>query len=369
MGDRRPLIHDTSDLSDTAENTPALPNLGFSNNSHSLGITHISPPNSPPHPSRPEFARLQSDATAVERETPGTIYEHEGEEDVADTFREHSSSGLGIASSGSPAQIGTGRRVSIQAIPRHTFSPSTLSPPGSANPFADSFPHDSSIENTPDLRRDRLSPAGTFDDFPRGVPKITRQDTTGSADDYHHYVHNADTERLRGAPSIRSAYDHDFRPTHECPTTRHFVQSRFTWLNMSIIIICVFSCVFSGLFLSLAIREPFYGRRITSNGPMTPAGAMLLTTVFAKLIEISFVTSFVAFLGQVLSRRAFMKEHGRGVTLSELSMWRWVVQPGTLITHFETAKYAGLSLMGILSLVSASLATLYSSASTALGTT
>jgi hypothetical protein len=51
----------------------------------------------------------------------------------------------------------------------------------------------------------------------------------------------------------------------------------------------------------------------------------------AKLIELSFVTSFVAFLGQVLSRRAFMKEQGRGVTLSELSMWRWVVQPGTLV--------------------------------------
>jgi hypothetical protein len=62
-----------------------------------------------------------------------------------------------------------------------------------------------------------------------------------------------------------------------------------------------------------------------------------------------------------------MKGHGRGVTLSELSMWRWVVQPGTLITHWETAKYAGVSLLGILSLVSALLATLYSSASTALG--
>jgi hypothetical protein len=367
MADRRPLMTDTSDLSDTAESTPALPNLGFSNSSHSLGITHIPPPDSSPNPSRPEFARLHSDATAIERDTPHTIHEDEGEEDVANTFRGQSSSGLGIAAPGSPAHIGIGRRVSIQALPRHTFSPSMLSPPGSANPFADSFPQDSSIENTPDLRRDRLSPAGTFDDFHHGVPRNIGQ-STGSVDDYQQYMNTSDTERLRGAPSIRSAYDHDFRPTHECPTARDFVQSRFTWLNMSIIVICVFSCVFSGIFLSLAIREPFYGRSITSNGPMTPAGAMLLTTIFAKLIEISFVTSFVAFLGQVLSRRAFMKHYGRGVTLSELSMWRWVVQPGTLITHWETAKYAGLSLMGILSLVSASLATLYSSASTALGT-
>jgi hypothetical protein len=62
-----------------------------------------------------------------------------------------------------------------------------------------------------------------------------------------------------------------------------------------------------------------------------------------------------------------MKDHGRGVTLSELSMWRWVVQPGTLITHWETAKYAGLSILGLLSLLSAVLATLYSTAATALG--
>jgi hypothetical protein len=168
------------------------------------------------------------------------------------------------------------------------------------------------------LRRERFSPredVGTFEDFRRGVLKNARQSNT-SVDDYQQYVHDSDTDRLRGAPSIRSAksaYENDFRPTHECPTTRDFYQSRFTWLNMTVIIICVFSCVFSGIFVGLAIREPFWGRRITSQGPLTPANAILLTTVFAKLIELSFVTSFVAFLGQVLSRRAFVKHQGRGV--------------------------------------------------------
>lgn len=93
---------------------------------------------------------------------------------------------------------------------------------------------------------------------------------------------------------------------------------------------------------------------------------MLLTTIMAKLIELSFVTVFVAFLGQVLSRRAFMRE-GKGISISEMSMWRWVVQPGTLITHWEVAKYAGLTVLGILSLLSAILATLYTSAATAVG--
>ena len=119
--------------------------------------------------------------------------------------------------------------------------------------------------------------------------------------------------------------------------------------------------------MALAIRAPHYGRLITSHGPITPADAILLTTVLAKLIELSFVTAFVAFLGQVLSRRAFMKEQGRGVTLSELSMWRWIVQPGTLLTTPQTAKYAGLSFLGVLSLLSAMLATLYTSAAAATG--
>jgi hypothetical protein len=260
------------------------------------------------------------------------------------------------------------QRAGLRSSHASIKSPDILSPPGSSNPFADSFPRDSSAENTPDLRRDRFSPGddvGTFEDFRRGVLKNARQSTL-SINDYQQYIHNPDTERLRGAPSIKSAYDNDFRPTYECPTARDFYQSRFTWLNISVIIICLFSCVFSGIFLGLAIREPFWGKRITSNGPLTPANAILLTTVFAKLIELSFVTSFVAFLGQVLSRRAFRKDGGRGVTLSELSMWRWIVQPGTLIMHPESAKYAGLSVLGILSLVSAILATLYSSASTAL---
>jgi hypothetical protein len=367
MADRRPLIHSTPpDVSESAASTPALPDAPFG--AHSVGFTHTSPPTSPPA-SRPGFFK-----------TPPSPIHEEGDEEQHGShgFRRPDDRGLGIGVSIATTQ--TARRVSIQSIPPRVVgfsprsptikSPASPSPPGSSNPFADSFPRDSSAGNTPDLARERFSPrdhVGTFEDFRRDVLKNARQSST-SINDYQQYIDESDTQRLRGPPSIKSAYANDFHPTHECPTTRDFYQSRFTWLNMSIIIICIFSCVFSGIFLGLAIREPFWGKRITSHGPLTPANAILLTTVFAKLIEISFVTSFVAFLGQVLSRRAFMKHNGRGVTLSELSMWRWIVQPGTLITHPHSARYAGLSFLGILSLVSALLATLYSSASTALGT-
>ena len=369
MDDHRPLNHETSDLSDTAESTPALPSLGSANSSHSRGLTHIIPPTSP-HTSRSSSSPRQRDATASERNTPTTIYEDVNGEHVGDSFRAQRGGGLGIASPDSPAQLGTGRRARIQAVPRRAAvskaspvkSHGTLSPPGSANPFSDNFARDPSNENTPDLGRERF---GAFDNSRRMLD--SPRETVSGADDYQQYMQTSDTERLRGAPSMKSAYESDFRPTHECPTSRDFYQSRFTWLNVSIIVICLFSCVFSGIFMGVAFREPFWGRSITSNGPLTPANAILLTTIFAKLIELSFVTSFVAFLGQVLSRRAFAKDHGRGVSLSELSMSRWVVQPGTLLTHYETAYYAGFSFLGILSLVSTVLATCYSSAAATLG--
>ncbi|KAI4639209.1 hypothetical protein J4E93_009387 [Alternaria ventricosa] len=302
MVDRRPLMQESSDLSESSDNTPALPSLGFSSNSHTLGLTT-------PPPARPHYARLQSDTTAVGRNTPSIVQEEDEEEDIADSFQRGKDSGLGIATS-PVATTQTARRVSIQPIPRRavgpgpksppTKSPAAFSPLGSADPYFGGFPK-SSNESTPDLRRDRFSPdvgraspdVGTYEEFRHGILKNAKQ-SNSSINEYETYIHSADTDGLRGggaAPSIKSAYENDFRPTHECATTRDFYHPRFTWLNLSLIVISLFSCLFSGIFLALAIR--------------------------------------------------------------------------TLITHWETAKYAGLSFLGILSLLSAVLATLYSSAAAA----
>jgi hypothetical protein len=274
-----PLAKETSVRLGSAESTPALPSLHLADSNHSLGFTHVSPPTSPPA-SRPGFASLPSDATVAERHTPSTIDEGDEDGDVVDSFHGLDGGGLGIAASAATAH--TARRVSIQAIPRRSHgpgpksppirSPGIMSPPGSANPFADSFPRDSSTENTPDLRRERFSPrddVGTFEDFRRGVLKNAQHSQT-SLNDYQQYIHTSDTERLRGAPSIKSAYENNFHPTHECPTTMDFYQSRFTWLNITIILICLFSCVFSGIFVGLAFKEPFWGKRITSQLRLLP---------------------------------------------------------------------------------------------------
>jgi hypothetical protein len=329
---------------------------------------NVSPNNSPAMhalPSRPGYARLASDVTAVDRIPPPTIAEND-----------EGANGLGIVSAGAPPALT--RHASSQSITRRAVSSTvhspalrspdiTLSPPIASDPLFTKSPY-VSVDDTPDLSRERSGGpdnVGSYDEF-RGAA-FNHTQAHASTNEFQQYLHSSDAERVRGAPSIKSAYENNFHPAHECGTRRDFYNGRLSWLNMSIITICLFSTVFSGIFLVLALRAPRYGRWISTSpdAGLRPSDAILLTAIFAKLVELSFVTCFVAFLGQVLSRRAFMKGHGRGVTLSELSMWRWVVQPGTLITHWETAKYAGLSLLGILSLLSAVLATFYSSAATA----
>lgn len=98
---------------------------------------------------------------------------------------------------------------------------------------------------------------------------------------------------------------------------------------------------------------------------MPPSTATLLAAAIAKSIELSFVTVFVAFLGQVLSRRALIKR-SRGITISDMSMRQWVMQPGTMITHGETVRYAALTFLGMIALSGALIAMLYTTASESL---
>ena len=84
------------------------------------------------------------------------------------------------------------------------------------------------------------------------------------------------------------------------------------------------------------------------------------------MIELSFITVVVAFVGQLLARRAFHRESGAGVTLAEISMRSWVVQSGTMLTQWEGAKYAALSWLGFLALLASIMEMLYTPASTAL---
>ena len=157
-----------------------------------------------------------------------------------------------------------------------------------------------------------------------------------------------------------------FDPPSQCKSRRDFYQGRSHWLSISILALAIYSTVFSAIWVLLAVVRPRYGERVSLNGQLTPGTASLLTAAFAKSIELSFVTVFVTFLGQTLSRRALAKE-SPGISIAEISFRSWIVQPGTMITHWQNVQYAGGTFLGIVALIAATMAIFYTTASDALG--
>ena len=128
----------------------------------------------------------------------------------------------------------------------------------------------------------------------------------------------------------------------------------------------VWSTIFSGIWFFTAATKPHYGQTIRPDGPLPLSTASWLVAAFAKSIELTFVTVSVAFLGQMLSRRAF-KGKSNGITIADMQIRAWVLQPGTLFTSIATVRYAALTLLGAAALTAATLAMLYTTASDALG--
>lgn len=97
---------------------------------------------------------------------------------------------------------------------------------------------------------------------------------------------------------------------------------RSSGLAIWLLVMSVYSTVMSAIWLGAAIAQPRWGTTVSSHGAMTLSTANLVTAILAKTIEMSFVTVFVAFIGQVLTRRAMTTREG--MTLSEMSMRTWV---------------------------------------------
>jgi hypothetical protein len=150
-----------------------------------------------------------------------------------------------------------------------------------------------------------------------------------------------------------------------CTTKQDIHTGRGNWLSISTLILSIYSTVFSGIWLIVSVIQPRWGRAIHSGGSLSPSTASTLFALLAKTIELSFVTVFVSFLGQVLSRRSFVKS-SRGVTIAEMTMRTWIIQPGHMITHWQHLRYAGITFLGAISLTAAFMAMFYTTASDAL---
>ncbi|KAK2744241.1 hypothetical protein FQN57_004326 [Myotisia sp. PD_48] len=156
----------------------------------------------------------------------------------------------------------------------------------------------------------------------------------------------------------------DTRRDVSCPSRTNILHGARSWISIAILTLAFYSTALSGLYFIVAAIKPRYEDRIGSKG-LAPATASLISAFLSKTVELSFVTVFVAFLGQILSRKALAR-NTTGITLADMSMRAWVMQPGTLITHWQNVKYSGLSLLGVFALTTTIVAMLYTTAADAL---
>lgn len=147
------------------------------------------------------------------------------------------------------------------------------------------------------------------------------------------FTASSDRERLYkgGSSTLDSFEPSGFEGDFPCRAKKEPTSGRGSWLAVSIMILSVYSTVFSGIWLFIAIIKPRYGRTVSSTGNLPFPIASTLYAAIAKSIELSFVTVFVALIGQILSKRAIMQP--KGVTIADMSMRSWVMQPGRYISE------------------------------------
>lgn len=192
-----------------------------------------------------------------------------------------------------------------------------------------------------------------------------------------HFVEGLEEVRPRGESRSPHLSEHATPRSHtsktalldsevRCPHRDTIAQRWFRWVPMTILVLAVYATVWSGLYFFVACLKPRYGNYVGVDGKLAASTANLLSALFAKTIELAYVTVFVACLGQFLSRRALQKD-SNGITISDMSMRTWIMQPGSMIVHWETLRYSALTFLGAMTLTATIIAMLYTTAAEALG--
>ncbi|PHH87436.1 hypothetical protein CDD83_8892 [Cordyceps sp. RAO-2017] len=148
-------------------------------------------------------------------------------------------------------------------------------------------------------------------------------------------------------------------PTY-CSSREELTTTRDSRLFITVLILSIYSTAMSTTWLVFALVGPRWPW-ISSRG-LQPSTATFIATLLSKTIEMSFVTVFISCLGQVLIRRSLIRG-SRGLTLAEVTMRNWVLQPGSILVRFESFRSAGLSILGATSIAAAVVAMLYVTAS------
>lgn len=158
------------------------------------------------------------------------------------------------------------------------------------------------------------------------------------------------------------------REGQACPTEKEVLDEKWSWPIAPILVLAIYSTMFSGLFLGIALARPRWGDQLGTNGHVSYATATFLSTLFSKTVELSFVSVFVALLGQILSRRAVatITRTSTGVNIVEMNMRSWITQPENLLVHWTNIRYGATTVLGMTAIVATIAAMFYTSATQAL---
>lgn len=159
--------------------------------------------------------------------------------------------------------------------------------------------------------------------------------------------------------------------SHFLPNTRHSGSrpgQKLEWyLTIPLFASGIYSTLMSGAYLGIALGRPQWGAFINSYGStLTPAGASNVVAALAKTIELTFLTFFLAMMGQNLTRRA-NNSQALGVSLADLQLKVLLVLPGSIATEWRNYGRALRSLLGIAAVIACLSSMLYTTASSVLG--
>lgn len=104
--------------------------------------------------------------------------------------------------------------------------------------------------------------------------------------------------------------------------TQGLLTPRRNAYSIGLLVASIYSTLLSGLFFVVALIQPKYGHVVSARGRFSPSSAALLTAFIAKTVELTFVMVSLAFIGQVLSRRAVQQ---KGISLASVSMRTWIL--------------------------------------------
>lgn len=247
--------------------------------------------------------------------------------------------GLGIVNLESP------KRSSVSRVP--VGSKSSPGTPGSVDPLLSPVSAKSAYRHQLDDNAQGNDPENPDD-----------PDDAAPSNPYQSFTVGSERERLNGKMSSGNGNERNL----VCKAKKPIATGRSSWLYISIMTLSIYSTCFSGAWFFVAITRPRYVHQITNR--LSYQTASTLCAAIAKTIELSFVTVVVALVGQILSKRA-LGDH-KNISIAEMSMRSWVLQPGTMIAHWESVRFAAVTYLGAIILIAAMMAMVYTTASDAL---